>query len=60
MALKLSRLRRLNGIQWLWVQISLRPTFFSYFRESFIGDIDDIYMYLYLNLKPQKLEMCVD
>ena len=25
---------RLNGIQWSWVQIPLRPTFYSYFKES--------------------------
>ena len=28
---QLSRLERLNGIQWSWVQIPLRPTFCSYF-----------------------------
>ena len=37
MAWKLSRLERLNGIQWSWVQVPLRPTFYSYFKESF-GD----------------------
>ena len=27
----LSRLERLNRIQWSWVQIPLRPTFYNYF-----------------------------
>ena len=31
-------IERLNGIQWLWVQILLRPTFYSYFKESISGD----------------------
>ena len=34
----LIRLERLNGIQRLWVQIPLRPTFYSYFKESFSGE----------------------
>ena len=34
----LSWLERLNGIQWLRVQIPLRPTFYSYFKESFSGE----------------------
>ena len=33
-----SRLKHLHGIQWLWVQIPLRPTFYSYFKESFSGE----------------------
>ena len=28
-----ARLERLSGIQWSRVQISLRPTFYSYFKE---------------------------
>ena len=31
MAWQLSRLECLNGIQWLWVSIPLRPTFYSHF-----------------------------
>ena len=38
MAWYLSRLERLNEIQWSWVQIPLGPTFCSCFKESF-GDI---------------------
>ena len=30
----LGPLKRLNGIQWSWVQMLLRPTFYSYFKES--------------------------
>ena len=26
-------MQRLNGIQWSWVQIPLRQTFYSYFKE---------------------------
>ena len=37
-AWQLSRLERLNGIQWSWVQISLRPTFYSYFKEPVSGE----------------------
>ena len=33
-----SRLQRLNRIQWLWVQIPLRLTFYSYFKESCSGE----------------------
>ena len=29
---------RLNGIQWSQVQIPLRPTSYSYFKESFSGE----------------------
>ena len=32
------RLERLNGIQWSWVQLTLTPTFYSYFEESVSGD----------------------
>ena len=32
----------MNGIQWSWVQIPLRPTFYSYFKESFS---DEYHMY---------------
>ena len=38
MTWKLNRLERLNGIQWSWVQIPLRPGFYSYFKESFSGE----------------------
>ena len=33
----IAQLERLNGIQWLWVQIPFRPTFCSYFKESVSG-----------------------
>ena len=29
-----------NGIHWSWVLIPLRPTFYSYFKESFSGEYD--------------------
>ena len=29
---------RQNGIHWSWVQVSLRPTFYNYFKESFSGE----------------------
>ena len=38
MAWYLSRLESLYGIQWSWVQIPLRPTFYSYFKESVSGE----------------------
>ena len=38
MAKEVSRLERLNGIQWSWVQIPLRPTFYSYVKESVSGE----------------------
>ena len=28
----------MNRIQWSWVQIPLRPTLYSYFKESFSGE----------------------
>ena len=34
----ISWLEHLIGIQWLWVQIPLRQTFYSYFKESFSGE----------------------
>ena len=34
-------------MQWSWDQISLRPTFYSYFRESFSGKYH-IYIYMYV------------
>ena len=37
-------LERLNGIQWSWVQIPLRPTFYSYFKESFS---DEYHIYIH-------------
>ena len=52
MAWWLSGLEHLNGIQWPWVQIPLRPTFYSYFKESFSGEyhiyIYTIYIYIYI------------
>ena len=32
----------MNGIQWSWIQIPLRPTFYSNFRESVS---DEYHMY---------------
>ena len=40
-------LERLNGIQWSWFQISLSPTFYSYFEEPFNGEYH-IYIYIYI------------
>ena len=38
----------LNGIQWSWFQIPLKPTFYSYFKESFSGEIYNTYLkYIY-------------
>ena len=34
----LSRLEHLNGIEWLWVQNPLRPTFYSYFKDFVIDE----------------------
>ena len=48
--MKSSRLERLNGIQWSCVQIPLRPTFYSYFKESFSGEYH-IYVYVRQNSK---------
>ena len=31
-------LAHIYGIQWSWVQIPLRPTFYSYFKESISGE----------------------
>ena len=33
-----SVIQHLNGIQWSWVQIPLRPTFYSFFKESDSGE----------------------
>ena len=38
----------MNGIWWLWVQIPLRPTFYSYFKESFSGEYH-IYQFISLH-----------
>ena len=38
MAWWLSQLECLIGMQWLWVQILLRLTFYGYFKESFSGE----------------------
>ena len=38
MALQLIWLEHLNGIQWSWVQIPVRPTFYTYFKESVSGE----------------------
>ena len=38
MAWQLSRLEHLNEIQWSSVQVSLRPIFYNYFKESFSGE----------------------
>ena len=40
-----SWLEHLHGIEWLWVQISLRATFYSYFKESFSGEYHIMYIY---------------
>ena len=38
----------LKGFQWSWAQIPLRPTFYSYLKESLRGDIHYIYTYIYM------------
>ena len=43
MAWYLSRLEHLNRIQWSWVQISLRSTFYSYFKSL---SVMNIYIYI--------------
>ena len=45
LALRVSWTHGLNGIQWPWVQIPLRPTFYSYFLKSFSGEYH-IYIYI--------------
>ena len=35
---ELSRLERLKEIQWSCVQVSLKPTFYSYFKEYISGE----------------------
>ena len=47
MAWEFSRLERLNGIKWSWVQFPHRPTFYSYFQESVS---DEYHMYIYINV----------
>ena len=37
----------LDRIQWSWVQIPLRPTFYSYFKESISGEYN---MYQFIPL----------
>ena len=54
MTCKLSHLERLNEIQWSWdFEISLTPTFYSYFKESVGGEhqiyqLIPLYSYHYL------------
>ena len=43
----LNGLNCLNGVQWLWVQIQLTPTFYSYFKGFLSGKYD---MYLFIPL----------
>ena len=50
MAWQLSRLERLNGIQWSWAQIPLRPTFYSYFKESFNGEYHMYHSFRYTHV----------
>ena len=38
MVWQLSLLECLKGIQWSWVQIPIRPSFYSYFKESVSGE----------------------
>ena len=47
MAWEFSRLERLNGIKWSWVQFPHRPTFCSYFQESVS---DEYHIYIYINV----------
>ena len=48
--LVLSRLERLSGIQWSWVQIPLRPPFYSYFKESFSGEYHRYHSFRYTHV----------
>ena len=65
MTWQLSRLECLNGIQWSWGQIPLRPTFYSYFKESF-GDEYHMYQLIplhscdYLNKNSMKINVTTD
>ena len=46
--MELNELERLNGIQWSWVQVPLRLTFYSYSKESFSGEyLKYIYTYIH-------------
>ena len=51
MAWQLSRLEHLNGIQWSSVQVSLRPIFYNYFKESFSGEYHMYFLYFLIFLK---------
>ena len=59
------QLEHLNGFQWSWVQISLGPTFYSYFKESF-SDEYHIYQLIpphscdYLNKSSMKTNVATD
>ena len=54
-----------NGIQWSWVQIPLRPFFYSYFKASF-GSEYHIYQLIllhscdYLNKNSMKTNVATD
>ena len=50
MVLQLSRLERLNGIRWSWVQIPLTPAFYSYSKESFSGEYHGYYSFRYTHV----------
>ena len=50
MALQLSRVERLNGIQWSRVQIPLRPAFYSYSKESFSGEYHRYHSFRYTHV----------
>ena len=50
MAWQLIRLELLNGIQWSWIQIPFRSTFYSYFKESFSGKYHMYHSFRYTHM----------
>ena len=56
----LSRLEHLNGIQWSWVQIPLRPTFYSYFKNPSVVNTIYIYIYKYIHLYDYSQELAIN
>ena len=54
----LNRLERYNGIQWSWVQIPLRPTFYRYFKVSFSGEYHVYHSFRYTHvITPKKYQL---
>ena len=48
------------GIQWSWVQIPLRPTFYSYFKNPSVVNTIYIYIYKYIHLYDYSQELAIN